>query len=505
MMFSQKRTRSKSLSCSDQKVIPKRTPRTRRNLEKQQRKHLECRLFVTFVVSILLIGLVQGQYIDTINFAFKDIPQQFQNPLTGFYRFGPVQNQNVPMQPETFPASLEFLAVPLKSVVTGPGSYSWTRFEQDLSTVARNGRQAVVRFYVDYPGLPSGIPDFLMRGGLSARPYSENGNCASCSLLPDYSNKRLVDTLIGFIRVFGAQYNGDKRIGIVQLGLVGFWGEWHTWPLQYNAQTFPSTPVLSNIIKTYRTAFPDTLLQIGINVASLPVYNAHNEAAYLKNLSIGYSDDSIMSSYYDSFIKPILERSNTTLTYTTGIIGGEIFPPVQHCLLRSPSCVGSTQFLLETLKTYRASVALFQRLFDGPLSPNEIRVAQILAKSMGYRFYISRVRVSISSGTTRLDVTVTNNGMTKCYFDLYLGLDMDHTSYFVTDRLHEVLPNVSRTFIMNIPVTRNVSRTMLPFRARFFLHAPLKVMPRQYLYLSNDGINNNGDLYFIINPMKNTV
>ena len=27
-----------------------------------------------------------------------------------------------------------------------------------------------------------------------------------------------------------ARYDGDPRIGFVQLGLLGFWGEWHTYP-----------------------------------------------------------------------------------------------------------------------------------------------------------------------------------------------------------------------------------------------------------------------------------
>jgi len=25
------------------------------------------------------------------------------------------------------------------------------------------------------------------------------------------------------------RYDGDTRIGYIQLGLLGFWGEWHTW------------------------------------------------------------------------------------------------------------------------------------------------------------------------------------------------------------------------------------------------------------------------------------
>lgn len=435
--------------------------------------------------------LISGQFVDTIQFAFKDLPADLQNPLTGFYLYGPVETPRI-----SFPSTLEYLAVPLKNVVVGQDRYTWSSFEQQVLRVSRNGRQAIVRFYLDYPGLPSAIPDFLIRDGLQTKAYDQNGNCATCSRLPDYSNARLTQTLLAFIRAFGARYNGDRRIGIVQLGLVGFWGEWHTWPLQYNAQTFPSTQVLADIIKTYRAAFPDTFLQIGINVASLQVYNDHSEASSLKNMSIGYSDDSIMSSYYESYIKPILDNSGTALTYTRAIIGGEIFPPVQNCIFKNPSCVGSLPQLLATLRTYRTSIALCQRLYNTALDPDEQRTALALAKSMGYRYYIDRVNVQMFSRMTRLTVTVVNNGLTKSYFDLYLGVDVEHTCYFVTKNLHDLLPDATRNFSIDMPF----SAPRLPFHARFFLHAPFKVMPSQYLYLSNEGINIHGDLYFTINP-----
>lgn len=438
----------------------------------------------------MLFVKTHAQYVDTIQFAFEDLPTDLQNPLTGFYPFGPVESTL------SFPATLEYLSVPLKSVVIGKNRHTWTNFEQQVQSVARNGRQSIVRFYIDYPGYPSAIPDFLIQQGLATKTYTQNGNCLTCSLLPDYSNPALIETLLQFIQAFGRRYNGDKRIGIVQLGLIGFWGEWHTWPLQYNAQTFPSTQVQADIIKTYRNAFPNTLLQIGINVASLEVYNTYFESTVIKNLSIGYSDDSTMSSYYETYIKPILLRSGTEMLYTKAIIGGEIFPPVQNCILQSPSCVGTTSNLLSILKAYRTSVALFQGLFEKTLSASEMRTALTMAKSMGYRYYIDRVNVQMYTNVTTLNITVANNGLTKTYFDLYLGIDIEHTCYFVTRRLHELGPDEFRSFLLTVPFVA----PRLPFRARFFLHAPNKIMPSQYLYLSNAGINTFGDLYFIINP-----
>lgn len=445
-----------------------------------------------YLIFLLLLSLSKAQSVDVIKFAFSELPAEFQNPLTGFYPYGPINSNNL----LPFPATLEFIVLPLNSVLIGENKYNWASFEQSIASIAQNGRQAVVRFYLDYPGLESGIPLHLISQGLSVKTYRQNGNCATCSKLPDYSNGKLTSTLLSFIREFGSRYNGDRRIGIIQIGLIGFWGEWHTWPLEYNKETFPSTEVQASIIQAYASAFPNNFLQIGINVASLAVYNRYSNSETIKNLSIGYSDDSIFNSYYSTFIRPILLSSNTTDKWRSTIIGGEIFPPIQSCVLKVPSCIGSMGQLLGILKNYRTSVALFQRLFNNHASKIERDNALKLTKTLGYRYYIDSVTVYMYDNRTQFTVKVVNNGLTRSYFPLYLGLDIDHVCYFVTKFLHELEPD--KDFVYNIEIPFRA--TKLPFRGRFFLHAPEKIMPSQVLYLSNSGVNNFGDLYFSINP-----
>lgn len=457
-----------------------------RRKEKAQR-HVD-----TYLVFLLLLSLSEAQSVDVIKFSYSELPAEFQNPLTGFYPYGPIAQNTV----LSFPASLEYLALPVNSVLIGENRYDWASFEQKISQIAQNGRQAVVRFYLDYPGLESGIPSHLIAQGLRVRAYRQNGNCATCSKLPDYSNGRLTSALLSFIREFGARYNGDRRIGIIQVGLIGFWGEWHTWPLAYTAETFPSTEVQATILRTYSSAFPNNLLQIGINVASLSLYNGFRESQAIKNLSIGYSDDSIFNNYYTTFIRPILSRSNTTEKWRSTIIGGEVFPPVQNCVLKTPSCIGSMGQLTQILRSYRSSVALFQRIFSVQVTSTERTNALTLTKLLGYRYYIDTVNVYMYDNKTQFNIKVVNNGLTNAYFPLYLGLDIDHVCYFVTKFLHELEPDKDFVYYIEIPF----SAPKLRFTGRFFLHAPEKIMPSQVLYLSNLGVNNFGDLYFSINP-----
>lgn len=442
-----------------------------------------------FALLLLLRGIAYGQSIDSIKFSFQDLPANIQNPLTGFFPYakGPTESR--------VPASLEYLPVPLNSVVQGPNRYIWTDFELKLSETYNRNRQCVVRFYLDFPGLPTGIPQYLLASGLGTTRYRVNGNCATCSLLPDYSNQRLRTCLVNFVKEFASRYNGDRRIGIVQVGLIGFWGEWHTWPLKYTRQTFPDTPFLDAILRTYHDGFNSTLLQVGINIAALDIFNSYANASQVKQLRIGYSDDSIYSSYYDGFIRPNLERSNTTLRYLTSIIGGEVFPPVQNCIFRSPSCVGNEDELLRIAKVYKSSTLLFQQAFTG-LKDVETEKVIRLSRALGYRYHIDFVNVFMFNNRTTFEVSVKNTGTAIPYFKLSLGLDIAHVCYIVSNNLAEVLPDKDRLYSLDVPyvATRNV------YRGRFFLNALTKVLPSQTVYLSNANINGDGDLYFSINP-----
>ena len=52
-------------------------------------------------------------------------------------------------------------------------------------------------------------------------------------------------------------YDSDARLGFVQTGLLGFWGEWHTYP---HTSWFPPLSTQARIWDAYIAAFPTTML-----------------------------------------------------------------------------------------------------------------------------------------------------------------------------------------------------------------------------------------------------
>ncbi|WP_285245570.1 hypothetical protein [Pseudarthrobacter sp. fls2-241-R2A-127] len=124
---------------------------------------------------------------------------------------------------------MEWFYIPVNAVVTGAGTYNWSALDSQLNAIASRGHQAVFRFYLDYPGRPTGVPKYLLDAGLATHSYADYGN-QGISVSPNYDDPRLVQALNAFITGFGARYDGDPRIGFIEMGLLGFWGEWHTYP-----------------------------------------------------------------------------------------------------------------------------------------------------------------------------------------------------------------------------------------------------------------------------------
>src|SRR5208282_4391487 len=191
----------------------------------------------------------------------------------------------------------------------------------------------VFRVYLDYPTLPTGIPQYLLDAGLTTYSYTNYDN-DDISLCPNYEDPNLRQALTNFIAALGARYDGDPRIGFLELGLLGFWGEWHTYPL---TNLFASLAVQQEVLTAYHQAFRHTKLLVrwpsGSNPAALP---------------IGYHDDSFA---FDTIDPPaynflgLLKAAGETNQWRTQPIGGEVYPPIQPCLWNSgpSSCVPAGQ------------------------------------------------------------------------------------------------------------------------------------------------------------------
>ncbi|MEV0714473.1 DUF4832 domain-containing protein [Asanoa sp. NPDC050611] len=326
-------------------------------------------------------------------------PAPADNPLKGFLPYAGSY--------QTFPYSMEWFYLPLSDVMTGPRQFRWDALERQLDDIAGRGHQAVFRFYLDYPGKPTGVPRYLLDQGLVTHPYTENGN-NGVSVSPDYDDPRLVSALENFITAFGRRYDGDPRIGFVTLGLIGFWGEWHTWP--HDGWTLPenwmpSTDVLARILDRYETAFDRTRL-----LARYP--SPEN-----KELGIGYHDDSFAfetlppTSWH--FVQRLIDQG-VTEKWRQEPIGGELRPEIQSCLWDEPvSCGQYEDFAASVAQTHASWLINHAAFAPTGYSGANYERALAASRSLGYELTVTEAALA----RDRVSIRVANRGVAPFYYD----------------------------------------------------------------------------------------
>lgn len=178
------------------------------------------------------------------------------NPLQGFLTS---PDWSFPPYLQNVTSSLEYYYVGLNKVMTGMNKFNWDAYlEPRLVDTASRNKHAILRFVLDSPEEPSYVPEFLINGGLSFNDYSDYGGGQS----PDYTDPNLIQAMQNFIAAFGQRYDGDSRLGFVQLGLLGFWGEWHTYLPSTETDSWIPDSTKDLVVAAFKDAFSITPLQM---------------------------------------------------------------------------------------------------------------------------------------------------------------------------------------------------------------------------------------------------
>lgn len=331
------------------------------------------------------------------------------NPLKGFI---PYQGSY-----SAFPYTMEWAYFPVNAVMSGPNTFNWSSVDSVLNDIASRGHQTAFRFYLDYPTKPSGIPQYLLNGGLVTHSYNDYGN-NGVSVSPNYDDPNLRTAMDQFIAALGARYDGDARVGFVQAGLLGFWGEWHTYP--YNGTNgqpdwFASSATQGEILNDFVNAFHTTKLEVrqpNTQNASLPIgYHDDSFALETKTSSLGWH-------FMDN-----MAAAGATNKWKTQSIGGELRPELQSCIFSTSGCPviedgGDNDFPGSVSQTH-VSWLLNQYAFQTGYSSSDKPRALAGAQSMGYSLRATEALVpaTIATGSSpSVGITIANIGIAPFYY-----------------------------------------------------------------------------------------
>lgn len=360
-----------------------------------------------FVLAAILVDAAPAEGDGSLSYA----PAPADNPLKGFVPYLRAD--------ATFPHSLEWDYTRLSDVMLGSERYDWAPFEAKLAAAASRGHQFIARFYLEWPGRKTGVPAFLIEAGLLMRTWTNTNtqpHPPAIDQTPDYEDPRLRAALTNFIQALGRRYDGDPRLGFLELGLLGTWGEWHNHPRN---EWFASKSLQTEVMDAFEAAFKKTRL-----VARYPA--GPDDARYADNSrrAFGYHDDSFAwatvhtgKSSESWFFETLLRKAGVTEKWRTQPIGGEVRPEVWKCLFDEPSCAPKGQEFDRCLESTHASWLCNEGVFRGQIQGAARDRALQAAQRLGYEFHVARADIKLSPETLSIALTVTNTGIAPFYYD----------------------------------------------------------------------------------------
>lgn len=320
--------------------------------------------------------------------ALAPAPPPLANPLRGFV---PYQGEE-----DAFPHTLEYNYVGFADIVKGPDTFDFEAgLEPLLDDVASRGHQAIVRLYIDYPDEGLSVPKYLVDAGLKLRSYTDHGGGRS----PDYAFEPLVVAMERAIAAFGVRYDGDPRLGYVQVGLLGHWGEWHTWP---HEELFAPESTQRRVLAAYDHAFsrtPVLISQDAMGQAILPALGATR---------LGFHDDNFANGTLatdDWRFHARLLANGFDKRWQRHPVGGEVQPTIQESLFDVPS--GAPEDFTACVAATRPTWLLYQEVFDNDWPEAKRTRALEASRLLGYALRVTEVRLD---GKGAVGVRMVNVG-----------------------------------------------------------------------------------------------
>ena len=339
-------------------------------------------------------------------------PGQVANPLKGLVPYAGDENGN-------FPHSMEFNYVGFAELMKGYDEFDWQPMEDLLNEISGRGHQAVFRIFLEYPGKTNVIPKFLIDDGLKVHKYLNTNTQPEPPAeieTPDYEDPNLRRALRNFIAAFGKKYDGDARIGFITAGLLGTWGEWHTYPKE---ELFASKVVQAEVMDAYEAAFKMTPVLL-----RYPAGEDTWEKASNAERPFGYHDDSFAWATLDTgkkkddwFYMPALKQAGSAALekWKTQPIGGEIRPEAWGKVFDAKPGNNQIQDFRTCVDETHVSWLMDSGLFEKKPSKERRQRAETEVRRMGYEFHVPAVSVVSKDNTLQIKLELENRGVAPFY------------------------------------------------------------------------------------------
>lgn len=322
------------------------------------------------------------------------------NPMRGLYKWRGTERSPLPRP--AFDTYDRFDWRDLEPVKT---AYDFSKIERFLTTARAEGRRGSFRVRCLVRGnlCPDYISAALPQGWWSQReakgkpPEIKGG-----TYVPDWNDPFFLERVDQLLAALGARYDGDPRITLIDIGMFGVFGEWHTSGFTYPGPpgAEPATPAsMRRLIDAHVKAFPRTRL---VMMSGAPVLD------YALGLSdrMGWRRDSLGDRHFNDLQKSAGWALAKDRWKTAPVITEFMNPPI--LALARTQVVPYHVALIGNGNTARIE----------PLDTGQMADLSLMGKLTGYRFELRRVSLPghvAPGGTLSLEAEWANAGATPAY------------------------------------------------------------------------------------------
>lgn len=405
-------------------------------------------LLLLILGSVCLVFYLDSKgNIQVINFHTLSGP--LLNPLMGWAPWATIEQSH---QPHT----LVYADLTWRDFEPQEGFYDFATFEkkQQLARWRQEGKRVVFRFVLDIPGKEThlDIPDWLFEKINGDGDYYDNQYGKGFS--PNYSNPVLIAYHKETIRALGERYGKDGFFAFIELGSLGHWGEWHTYP---GIWPLPSESIRNLYVSHYMEAFPGThlLMRRPFSIAQklgLGLYNDMTADPVQTDIWL----DWIENGGKDLPQEPS-ELSPMPDDWQKVPIGGEQAPNLSNEEVYGTNLEQTVRLLKRSHTTFIGPGGPYGVENGDPLQAGLDHVMSII----GYRIYLDRVQMPrrVTYGKSmNIDLTFSNDGIAPMYYNwparLYLWDEKGNiiATYQPQIDFRMVLPNKFYTTVFKMPV-----------------------------------------------------
>lgn len=371
-------------------------------------------ILILFV--ILCVSLYRGDRVTTKIFELEDNGEILSNAGVGL---APWAKNEATLNMDT---ELVYIDLSWAEWEPSEGKFDEEYFEtkNHIEEYKKQGRQAVFRFYMDYPSEEKhmDIPQWLYKKIKRDGTWYDNSYGKGFS--PNYNNEILIEYHKKAIEALANKYGNDDFFIYIELGSIGHWGEWHV-NYEEGVEKLPDYEIRKQYITPYTENFKNSTFLMRYSIGESKEYNCglYNDMLGDMEETEYWFDGMNGNQIWDQTNKN--ELVNNLETWKVLPIGGEF-----------ASSYDNSYFLKEHLDITLLLLKKSHQSFIGPKiiideknSEDYSKAMNEILKILGHRIYAQEVEIEqINGQKLKITANITNSGIAPIYEETQLAFSV---------------------------------------------------------------------------------